>query len=611
MCGIFGIAGRREYAGLREAALTLRHRGPDGFGEWASEDAPVYLAHCRLAIIDLSDAGRQPMANADGSIQLTFNGEIYNFRELRAELEALGYRFESHTDTETIVHGYQAWGDAVVDRLRGIFAFALWDANRGRLLLARDRLGVKPLYYSLQGNELAFASEPRALLAAIPRLRAPEPAAVAEFLQHAFISGSQSIWRGVSRLPPASLLVFDAGTGAVDTRTYWSPPEVRPDWSIAAATEELEHLLEASVREELIADVPVGCFLSGGLDSSLVANYATRHAPRIRSYFADFPDWDGSERDDAQRVAAHLATTHHVEQISGFRLGGRDRSEADVFDAFDEPIGDLAIVPTWHLSKAIRRHVKVALSGDGGDELFAGYRRYGVVDALPLRRHLAWCVESVRRRLGVGRDWPDGCANVDEYFRFLMCPGFSGSELRALFPQWASEFLDGASEDASHLPNKRRSTRDWLLFDLEHNLVNNNLARADRASMAHGLEIRVPMLDHRLAELALSLPANLNPAGSSGKLLLRKIARKYLPPELLDKKKQGFSFPLMRYVSVPEMTQAIVGGVLVENGTLDRKALTTWLAAARGGNHPVKLWLLYVLEQWAVRWLFSGRRCPA
>lgn len=608
MCGIFGSVGRLDHTGLRDAALTLRHRGPDGFGEWSSPDRRTYLAHCRLAIIDLSDAGRQPMANAEATLQLTFNGEIYNYRELRAELEAAGCRFASHTDSETIIHGYQQWGDAVVERLRGMFAFAIWDERRGRLLLARDRLGIKPLYYASLGTTLAFASEPRALLAMDPGLRSANPVAVAQLLRGAFIHGSHSIWQGIARLPPATTLTFDANTGSTAIDRFWSLPEEQTTRELVSAADELEHLLDAAVREELVADVPVGCFLSGGLDSSLVSSFAVQHSPRIRSYFADFPGWEGSERDDAQRVAMHLSTTHHVEEIAGFSLAGDEPDEPDVFDAFDEPNGDLAIVPTWHLSKAISRHVKVALSGDGGDELFAGYRRHGVFENLPLRRRLSWIAENLRRRFGVGRDWPGGCANAEEYFRFLMCPGFSTAELCALFPGWASEIIENAPESAENAPRPRGSIREWLLLDIRNNLVDNNLARADRASMAHGLEVRVPLLDHRVAELAMSLPAALNPASDGGKLLLRRIASKRLPPELLSKGKQGFSFPLQRYVSLAQMEHAIASGALVGNGLLDREALARWFAAASGGNHPVKLWLLYVLEQWAVRFLFPGRR---
>lgn len=603
MCGIFGMVSRRDHGGLREAALTLRHRGPDGFGEWSSPDRVAYLAHCRLSIIDLSEAGRQPMANEDGTLQLTFNGEIYNFKELRAELVAAGHRFASQSDSEVIVHGYEEWGDDVVTRLRGIFAFALWDEGRQRLLLARDGVGVKPLYYCMQDGEFAFASETRALLAARRGSRTAAPAAVMELLRYGYVRGAHSIWEGIARLPPASTLVFEAASGACKTRRYWCPPAQAGARDQAAATEELEALLADAVREELVADVPVGCFLSGGLDSSLVCSFAVGQSPGIRTYFADFPGWDGSERADAALVANHLGTRHHVDDIPG---GMRVDSGASVFDAFDEPIGDTAIIPSWHLSKAIARHVKVALSGDGGDELFAGYSRYQALPGSP-RRRLAWFAETVRRKLGAGRPWPEGCAGPAEYFEFLMCPGFSTPELVALFPAWQREAVASAPGVAASAPAAHDS-RDWQLVDFDTYLVDNNLARMDRASMAHGLEVRVPMLDQRIIELALSLPASANPPANGGKLLLRRIAERRLPEQILRKRKQGFSFPLERFVSVPEMAHCVSQGALVGNGVLDRAALAAWLRAGEGA-HGLKLWLLYVLEQWAVRWLFpSGAR---
>ena len=605
MCGIFGMVGRRDHGGLREAALTLRHRGPDGFGEWSSPDRVAYLAHCRLSIIDLSEAGRQPMANEDGTVQLTFNGEIYNFKELRAELVAAGHRFASQTDSEVIVHGYEEWGDDVVTRLRGIFAFAIWDEGRQRLLLARDRVGVKPVYYCLQDGEFVFASETRALLDVRRGPRAADPAAVMELLRYGFVRGAHSIWEGMSRLPPASTLVFDAASGVSTLSRYWSAPVQGLTRNIEQATEELDDLLADAVREELVADVPVGCFLSGGLDSSLVCSFAVEESPRIRSYFADFPGWAGSERDDAALVSAHLGTSHHVDDIPGAM---RVETGASVFDAFDEPIGDTAIIPSWHLSKAIARHVKVALSGDGGDELFAGYSRYAAVLGTP-RRRLAWFAETVRRQLGAGRPWPEGCAGPAEYFEFLMCPGFSTPELVALFPSWQREAVASAPGVAAS-GHAAHDSRDWQLVDFETYLVDNNLARMDRASMAHGLEVRVPMLDQRIIELALSLPAAANPPANGGKLLLRRIAQDRLPEQILRKRKQGFSFPLERFVSTEEMARSVSNGALVGNGILDRAALSAWLHAAQGA-HALKLWLLYVLEQWAVRWLFPRQALTA
>ena len=275
MCGIFGVAGRFSNDGLREAALTLKHRGPDAFGEWSEPDASVYLAHCRLSIVDLSDAGRQPMANEDGTVQVTFNGEIYNFVELRNELQNLGHRFRSATDTEVIVHAYEEWGTDCISRFRGIFAFGLWDAKQRRLILVRDRLGVKPLFYSLEGHQIAFASEPRGLLA-VPGTKSNLfiPAAI-QYLQYTYTTGPTTIWDGIFRLPPAHFLVYEAAQATITRHQYWKLPSAIQQWSLEDAAGRADELLSDSVREELMGDVPVGVFLSGGVDSSLISAFAS------------------------------------------------------------------------------------------------------------------------------------------------------------------------------------------------------------------------------------------------------------------------------------------------------------------------------------------------
>jgi asparagine synthase (glutamine-hydrolysing) len=432
MCGIFGTVGWRDHAVLREAALKLRHRGPDGFGEWSSADDSVYLAHLRLAIIDLSDDARQPMANADGSLQLTFNGEIYNFKQLRAELEKLGHAFRSHSDSEVILHGYAAWGEKVVERLRGIFAFAIWDARAERMLLVRDRIGVKPLCYSLHGDTLAFASDTRALVPLRPGKQAINKDAMFQFLRQSYVSGVHTIWKGIDRLPPASILSFDARSGTASVRKYWHHACGR--LPSGAPLDELQLLLGESVKEELVADVPVGVFLSGGIDSSLVTAFAADSSPAIDSFFIDFAGWSKSERGDAQAVSDYLGTHHHVDEIPLESGALADEAMArEVFSAFDEPMGDPAIVPTWHLSRRMRKNVTVALSGDGGDELFGGYSWYDQVTPTN-RRRMAWRAEKMRRKLGVGREWPHGCADAREYYHLLHAPSFGASELASLFP---------------------------------------------------------------------------------------------------------------------------------------------------------------------------------
>jgi asparagine synthase (glutamine-hydrolysing) len=562
------------------------------------------LAHCRLAIIDLSAAASQPIANGDASIQLTFNGEIYNFQELRKQLVADGYQFKSRSDSEVIVHGYAKWGDEIVTRLRGDFAFGLWDERRRRLLLARDRLGVKPLYYRLRGSELAFASEPRALLPLSNETLAPDLDALFSFLRIGYVQGSRSIWEGISRLPPATAMIVDVDRGTVSMRRYWTPTSDRVNRTLHDAAEEAGELLRASVREQLTSDIPIGVFLSGGIDSSLISSFATQAKSDLDSFFVDFAGWSGTERGDARIAADHVGTRHHVEEINLEALDLAEPEHAEAFfSAFDEPIADTSIVPTWHLARCVRKQVGVALSGDGGDELFGGYTWYQQVQGTP-RRRLAWFAESIRRKIGMGREWPQGCADQLEYYHLLQFPGFTNSELATLFPQWslaaqglrAGLRIDLASEC------REDDLKYWQHLDLESFLVDCNLARVDRASMAHGLEVRVPLLDYRLVELALALPPELMTADHGGKAVLRELAASRLPRSLQMKPKQGFSFPLERVITPGAMKLKLLDGALVRCGIIDRTGLNAWLAS---GTQGLKLWMLFVLDNWARQWLLK------
>lgn len=607
MCGIFGVIGHSDSRGLREAALTLTHRGPDAFGEWQAPEAPVYFAHCRLSIVDLSDAGRQPMGNEDGSIQIVYNGEIYNFEELRKELLERGHRFRSRTDTEVIVHAYEEWGTACVERFRGIFAFGLWDGNTRRAVLARDRLGVKPLYYSLNGNQLAFASEPRALLAIPGSQRSLFVPAAIQYLQYTYTSGATTIWDGIFRLPPAHILSYDARHASISRNQYWKLPSVNKAWTLEDAAGRADELLSEAVKEELMGDVPVGVFLSGGVDSSLISAYASQSSPAINSFCVDFAGWDGSETADSQSVAQHLQTRHHFCVLDRSTAGLNEQERlTDFFRTWDEPVGDPAILPTWHVSKTTREHVTVALSGDGGDELFAGYNWYRRVQSSP-RREAAWFVERLRRRIGLGRAWPHGCGNEFEYYQLLHCATFSQSELQELFPDWSADFAQAAPgmlfESWSN--PAAQAGRRWQIVDLHTYLVDNNLTRVDRASMAHGLEVRVPLLDHRLVEFAFSLPDDCCTRNGSSKAVLRELMHRRLPSNSLTKRKQGFSFPLDRYISIPEMWRQLRTGCLVQRGLLNSKALERWQQEPEATTLQMKLWLLFVLEQWARLWLFN------
>jgi asparagine synthase (glutamine-hydrolysing) len=611
MCGIFGVAGRESPAGFRSAAQTLTHRGPDGFGDWWSPEHGVYLAHCRLAIIDLSEAGRQPMENEDGSVRITFNGEIYNYRELRQQLLAAGHVFRSQTDTEVIIHAWEEWGEKCVERLRGIFAFAIWNERSRQITIVRDRLGVKPLYYRLQGSELIFASEPRAILA-IPNVpRSINIASALHFLRYSYTSGNDCVWNGIQRLPPGALLTYRHDSAAINISKYWALPTHTQPANWASAVDEAEALISDATKEQLVSDVPVGVFLSGGIDSSLVSTYAGKFSPSINSFCVDFSGWEHSESEDAKIVAAAVGTSHHTCIVDQAKCRFADPDIANqFFMTWDEPLGDAAIIPTWHISRMIRKFVTVALSGDGGDEIFSGYRWYSGVQGTP-RRRAAWFAESIRRSMGIGRLWPHGCADEFEYFHLLHCPSFSTAELSNLFPDWHQEIGQLRGEEVTQrlISSDDGPIRRWQRVDAESYLVDNNLARVDRASMAHGLEVRVPLLDHRLVEFAFRLPDEFGLRGGVQKPILRELASRHLPERIRSKPKQGFSFPVGDFISLDSMANVVENGTLAASGILDGNALRTWKSDVTQVS-SLKLWLLYTFEQWAKHWLFRAWPLP-
>ena len=601
MCGIFGIIGpgfddpRREHQ-----ARLLHHRGPDGFGAYEDAKHAVYLAHCRLAIIDLSARGAQPMCNEDGTVWITYNGEIYGFAALRTELERQGHRFASATDTEVILHAYEEWGIACLERLNGMFAFALWDSGRGKLFLVRDRLGIKPLYYGQFGDTLAFASDTRALTDLPCVRKAIDPGALACYLLYKYVSGEASIWQGISRLPPAHYLEYDLGTGTARSRRYWDLAlETRP-WSFESACEEFADLFETSVKNCLVSDVPIGIFLSGGYDSSAIARAATQWSPRINSFCIGFDGWGRDERPAAAETARWLSTTHHEQSLGLSQFHGIDR----VIEAYDEPLADSSIFPTYLVSGLARQHATVALSGDGGDELLGGYSWFGHTVHCTTRKRLAFLLEPLLRAAGLANSpWGRRC-NVLDHYRLLTSPTFELDEIRRLFPSLPQECLP-RQETYLYQRHQRRELNGyqrWQYVDLHTFLPDTNLMKVDRASMAHSLEVRVPFLDHRLVEFAFSLPEHLVAGKGQTKVLLANWLASRGLSQVLERPKLGFSCPISQFWSSETMLAEVLGGRLVEYGLLDRGQAMK-LFDDKALRHGLKLQVLAILERWARRWL--------
>lgn len=621
MCGIAGIVQFDPDAPVRSVDLermarAMVHRGPDADGFHRS--AGVGFAFRRLSIIDLA-GGDQPISNEDGTVTVVFNGEIYNFRDLRATLEAKGHVFTTHSDTETLVHGYEEWGErGLCERLRGMFAFAIHDAARRRVVLGRDRLGIKPLHLAEIDGGIAFASELKSLHALDGFVRDVDPRALLDVLVLGYVPAPRSIWRRVEKLPPGHFAVVEGGR--VELSRYWEAPFVERPIGMDEAADRIRALLDDAVRVRLVSEVPLGCFLSGGVDSSaVVAAMVDALGTSIDAVTVGFEDARFDERGAARSVAAHLGITPHEEVVES------DPSVLDdVAKTFDEPHADPSDLPTWLLCRATRRHVTVALSGDGGDERFGGYRRYAFdrfenrIRAIvpgPLRRLLFGPLGGVlpkgdrlprplRAKTLVSNLARDP---VEAYFRSVARIAPEEAE-RLLAPDLLRECDGWRTVERFREIDARRGLKDPLFriraLDLETWLPDDILAKVDRASMAHSLEARVPILDHPLVEFASSLPSDLLIRGGRTKAVFKHALRRTIPDEILDRPKQGFDLPVAAWLDGPlrsELDALVHPGSPLE-GTLDLARARTLLDEHRGGrrNRLAELWTILTLGRWTV-----------
>lgn len=658
MCGIAGFAalGPDAVARLSPGAASrrleamvasLEHRGPDGSG--FEVDDGVALGMCRLAILDPA-GGRQPLRNEDDTVRAVFNGEIYNFRQLRRGLEARGHRLRSRSDGEVLVHLWEEQGPECVASLDGMFAFALHDRRRHGLFLARDRLGIKPLYLAQNGHEIAFASELGALLAGDQGAhgieRQIDPVAVAELLSWEYVQAPRTLLRAVRKLAPGTWRWIDLERGTTRDTTYWRPlPPTRGSGDPSAKTrtrkewvEDVDTALGEAVARQEVSDVPLGCLLSGGVDSSLVAHHLRRAraagegmASRdpVLAFSLGFaePSWDESRH--ARRVARHLGLEHRLEQLD--RLDGPHGLEAQaaglidsLLPRLDDPIGDFSIVPTFLVCRLARREVKVVLTGDGGDELFGGYETYRAQLAARLWQRLPRALrhpaEALARRLppstakkglrNILRRLAEGLAHPAElgHARWRL---FAGEALRReLLSPELLDALDTSPEApllrlADEVPDRQPVARA-LHMDRWSYLSDNCLPKVDRMSMACSLEARVPFLDHRLVELALGLPDDLLATWQQSKILLKAIARRHLPATVVDRPKQGFSMPMkhwLRGVLRPLLEELLAPDRLREGGlfALDGVERLRREHLAGRADHAHLLWTLMVIEDWRRR----------
>ena len=605
MCGILGEINLQSINPHRfERQLdSIQHRGPDDAGIWENAARTVALGSRRLAIQDLSSAGKMPLHSEDARVHIVFNGEIYNFHDVRSDLKSLGHTFHSGSDAEVVLKSYLAWGEQCLENLDGMFAFAIFDERKGgSLLLARDRAGEKPLYFWPNSNGLAFASELKALLLNPALPRRLNGAALHEYLLRGYATRERCFVDGVYKLPPAHLLTCSLSDPTPQIRPYWSIPAPTPNKRPAnELAEELEHLLRRSVRRQLIADVPVGVLLSGGVDSSLItALAAAESASPIRTFHIAFPGYGHyDESDYARTVARHFGTEHH-------ELAGQDIRPDDldkVLDYLDEPLADHSVLPTFLVSKLTRQYVKAALGGDGGDELFGGYSHY---------QHLLR-LESAKRL-------------IPNVFRNTLLPNVLkkipvGIKGRNYLAQWVGNMNDGSLTDPYALGQilNQQVAKDQRIHpqklageavntlhsatrhDFTHYLPDDILTKVDRMSMAHSLELRAPWLDRAVVEFAFSqVPEALKTTREQKKILPKILAQRLLPAGLDLQKKQGFSIPLKQWLATPEWQQYFREGLSncqiadtqAMQRMLHREGRYSWM------SNSTRLFALLVLEKW-------------
>jgi len=642
MCGFVGFKSNRDFKFLKEflpdAVASLTHRGPDDSGLFFDERCGVGLGHRRLSVIDLSKAGQQPMASDDGSVHIVYNGEVYNFREIRVTLEAQGHVFRSETDTEVILKAYRQWGIECLKKFVGMFSLAIWDSQKQHLYLARDRLGIKPLFYYFRDGNLLFASELKALMAFKSFDKYIDPDSIPLFLHYQYVPAPKTIFKNTYKLLPGHYLVFNGED--LSANRYWAPPD-EPEGDLSTVNDEekllsrLDELLTEAVSARLISDVPLGALLSGGIDSSMVVALMQKvsTAP-VRTFSIGFDVEGYNEAVWAAEVAKHLGTDHTELYVTP-----QEAMEVipSLPDLYDEPFADSSAIPTFLVCQLARSDVTVALSGDGGDEQFAGYVRYWTTQAmahgfqrlwLPVRKSMAHILGAIPAGF-VERCYLPWRQFLPQRFRVA---NFADKWQKLIYLLNKTEISDlyrmticlWSEDEVFRLAGRRlpegeyekvfKDTVDWPLLarlmrvDQKTYLPDAMLTKVDRASMAVSLEVRVPLLDHRVVEYTAKMPDTLKFRNGTGKYLLKKLLARYVPNHLFERPKMGFGVPIDRWFR-SELKELLLDYLspsrLKKEGLFDEAIVENKIKEHLSGriNHHYRLWALLMWEMWRERWL--------
>lgn len=592
MCGIVGLLQVNkqirvdDFTRMRE---SLTHRGPDDAHSEFFENAHIALGHRRLSFLDLSPAGRQPMSNEDQSVWIVFNGEIYNYIELREQLQAAGHTFHTQTDTEVIVHGYEEWGQAVLTRLKGMFAFGLLDINRQNIWLARDRFGIKPLYYSCQPGLFAFASELKSFVASKLFKMELDISSVADYLVYRYVPSPKTIWKSFNKLPPAHSLNYDYNTGRMEMNEYWKVPFAENDVPARQLVADFGRKLSASISIHARSDVPVGSFLSGGYDSSAIVQYLAGFGHRAETFSIGFEGWHESEHQYAAKVAETFDVPMHHELI--------DKASLELLEVmpevYDEPIADISIIPTWLVSRLAARNVKAVMSGEGADELLGGYWwQKKIVEMQPEQNWMGRFIQKFRK----------SSFDTVEYYADAMAMGrFDRHEMRQAFEPAMHRFLPDDPEwfYRSHFNRSLSPLKSIQQLDIKCFMGELVLVKMDRASMAHSLEVRVPFLDHDLYQNVLGSKESSYFRSNVTKFLLHENIREKMPDIIINRPKQGFVGPLDFYEDMPKYHAILDNCRICQDGIIRRE----YVAKLFSRNDNWRLWKLAVLEKWYARWV--------